>query len=77
VIKSNVMVRGNQLRKPGNYSLQASGWIWSGNSHPGGSLTIAPGAEGNVVHGNVVTAEITDPGTMTDLANNVIRSHAR
>ena len=73
---SNVMVRGNQLRKPGNYSLQASGWIWSGNSHPGGSLTIASGAEGNVVHDNVVTADITDQGIKTDLANNVIRSPA-
>jgi hypothetical protein len=78
VMKSNnVMVRGNQLQKAGNYSLQASGWIWSGNSHPGGSLTIASGAEGNVVHGNVVTAKITDQGTKTDLANNVIRSPAR
>jgi hypothetical protein len=78
VMKSdNVMVRGNQLRKPGNYSLQASGWIWSGNSHPGGSLTVASGAEGNVVHDNVVTAEIIDQGTKTDMANNVVRSPAR
>ncbi|HSH94137.1 MAG TPA: right-handed parallel beta-helix repeat-containing protein [Roseimicrobium sp.] len=73
---SNVMVRGNQLRKPGNYSLQASGWIWSGNSHPGGSVTIASGAEGNVVHGNVVTSEIADQGTKTNLAGNVVMKKA-
>lgn len=48
---SNVMVRGNQLRKAGNCRLLASGWIWSGNSHPGGSLTIASGADENVLHG--------------------------
>lgn len=73
---SNVMVRGNQLRKPGNYSLQASRWIWSGNSHPRGSVTIVSGAQGNVVSGNLVTAEISDQGTKTDLAGNVVMKKA-
>jgi hypothetical protein len=73
VMKSgNVMVRGNQLRKPGNYNLQASGWIWSGNSHPGGSLAIASGAEGNVVQGNVTASPIADSGAATHLANNIV-----
>jgi hypothetical protein len=72
-----VMVRGNQLRNAGNYELQASGWIWSGNSHTQGSLVIAAGAEGNAVHDNVTTAEIADHGTKTDLANNVIYSDKR
>ncbi|WP_115768411.1 hypothetical protein [Escherichia coli] len=74
---SNVMIRGNQLRKAGNYKLEASGWIWTGNSHPGGSLSIAPGAEGNVVRDNIVTTEITDRGTKTEQSGNVIRPLAR
>lgn len=75
---SNVMVRSNQFRHPGNITLHASHWIWSGNSHPGGSLTIASGAEENVVHGNIVTTKITDRGTKSDLVNNVVRpSQAR
>lgn len=73
---SNVMVRGNQLRQRGNYNLKASGWIWSGNSQPYGSVTIASGAEGNVVHGNVVTSEISDQGTKTNLAGNVVMKKA-
>ncbi len=44
----NVQIR--ELRKAGTYELTASDWIWSGNSHTHGSLTIAAGAEGNVVH---------------------------
>jgi hypothetical protein len=72
-----VMVRGNQLRNAGNCELQASGWVWSGNSHTQGSLVIAAGAEGNVVHDNVTTVKIADQGTKTDLANNVIYSDKR
>jgi hypothetical protein len=77
MVTDNVLIRGNQLRKAGDYTLQASGWIWSGNSHRGGSLTIASEAEGNVVHDNVLLGEITDQGTKTDAASNVIRPHAR
>jgi hypothetical protein len=77
MLSRRVMVRGNQLRKAGNYDVQASGWIWSGNSHTNGSLVIAAGAEGNVVHDNVTTSEITDGGTKTDLAGNVIRGDDR
>lgn len=74
---SNVMIRGNQLRKPGNYKLEASNWIWTGNSHPGGSLSVAPGAEGNVVRENIVTTDIMDQGTRTELSGNVVRPLAR
>jgi hypothetical protein len=73
----NVLIRGNQLRRNGDYTIRASGWIWSGNSHRSGSLTIASGAEGNVVHDNVLRGEITDQGTKTDVASNVIRPPAR
>lgn len=74
MLSRRVMVRGNQFRKMGNYELPASRWIWSGNNHTQGSLVIASGAEGNVVHDNVTTAEIADQGTKTDLADNVIRA---
>lgn len=77
MVSRNVMVRGNQLRKAGDYDLLASGWIWSGNSHAKGSLAIAAGAEGNVVHDNVTTTEITDNGVKTSLANNVVQPKSR
>ena len=77
MVSRNVMVRGNQLRKTGDYKLQASGWIWSGNSHAHGSLTIAEDAEENVVHDNVTTTEITDHGVKSSLSNNVVRPVSR
>jgi hypothetical protein len=69
---SHVLVRGNVLRKPGAYTLNASQWIWSGNTHTDGALEIAAGATGNVVHENVTTAPITDRGTATDLSGNAV-----
>ena len=43
MMSRRVMVRGNQLRMAGDYKLQASGWLWSANSHTKGSLAIAAG----------------------------------
>jgi len=74
MLSRRVMIRGNQLRRAGSYELTASRWIWSGNNHTQGSLAIASGAEGNVVHDNVTTAEMVDRGTKTDLASNVVRA---
>lgn len=73
MVSRNVMVRGNQLRKAGGYELQASGWVWSENSHAYGALSVAAGAEGNVVHDNVTTTEIADHGVKTSISNNVVR----
>jgi hypothetical protein len=69
---SQVMVRGNMLRKAGVYTLNASQWVWSGNTHPEGTLEVAAGAAGNVIHDNVTAAPITDRGTATDLNGNAM-----
>ncbi|MEP6671170.1 MAG: right-handed parallel beta-helix repeat-containing protein [Chthoniobacter sp.] len=71
---SNVLVRGCMLRKAGAYVLHADRWIWSNNVLPSGTLTIAEGADSNVVHDNVTTGPIHDLGTATDLAGNVVRA---
>ncbi|EDY18849.1 hypothetical protein CfE428DRAFT_3507 [Chthoniobacter flavus Ellin428] len=73
---SNVLIRGCILRKPGEHVLQASGWIWNGNSFPVGTLTIAADAQGNVVHDNVTAEPIHDAGTATNLAGNVVHAPA-
>jgi hypothetical protein len=73
---SRVMVRGNMLRRTGDFVLNASRWIWSGNTHAGGTLQIAAGTTSNVVHDNVSVAPITDNGVATDLANNVVLSQS-
>jgi hypothetical protein len=66
-------VRGNILRKTGAYTLQASDWIWSENLHTAGTLEIATGVAGNIVRNNITTDPITDRGTDTILAGNVVR----
>jgi hypothetical protein len=72
----NVLVRGCILRKAGECVLNASGWIWNGNSLPAGTLTVAPGAQGNILHDNVTAEPIRDGGSATDLAGNVVRAAA-
>jgi len=73
VAVSNVVVRGCILRKPGAYVVNADRWIWSGNTFPNGTLTIAPGADSNVIRDNVVAAPISNLGTATEVAGNVVR----
>lgn len=72
----NVLVRGCILRGAGECVLNASGWIWSSNSLPAGTLRVATGAQGNILHDNVTAEPIRDAGTETDLAGNVVRPAA-
>jgi len=69
---SHVMVRGNMLRMAGVYTLNASEWIWSGNTHPDGTLQIVAGATSNIVRDNATTLPITDNGKDNVLAGNVV-----
>ncbi len=69
---SHVVVRGNLLRHPGNMILNASNWIWTGNTHVNGTLEIAASAGANIVRDNVTAEPITNHGTETVLTNNVV-----
>ncbi len=73
---SHVVVRGNMLRMTGAYTLNASQWVWSGNTHPHGTLQIAAGANGNIVSDNTTAAPITDNGATTTLAGNSVMTHS-
>jgi hypothetical protein len=73
---SRVLIRGNIFRKSGDFTLKASRWVWSGNSHTGGSLTIAAGAAANVIQNNTTTSPISDHGAATVLAGNVVLEDA-
>jgi hypothetical protein len=68
---STVVVRGNLLRHAGNITLNASEWVWSGNTHANGTLEIAAGARANIIQGNVTASPIIDHGTDTSLSGNV------
>jgi hypothetical protein len=72
----NVLVRGCILRKSGETVINASGWIWNGNSLPAGNLVVAGGAQGNILHDNVTAEPIRDGGSDTDMAGNVVRPAA-
>ena len=69
---SHVMVRNNIFRKAGPYTLNASQWIWSGNTHSNGTLQVAAGATANVVNDNVTASPISDSGAATALTNNIV-----
>ncbi len=69
---SGVVIHGNLFRKTGPITLNASHWIWSGNTHAAGTLEVAAGATANVVRDNVTASAIADHGTDTTSANNVI-----
>jgi hypothetical protein len=69
---SRVLVRGNMLRKAGDYSLNASQWIWSGNTHTAGTLQIVAGAADNIAHDNVTRTPIAGGGAGTHLSGNVV-----
>jgi hypothetical protein len=66
------VVRGNLLRLPGPITLNASHWIWTGNTHVNGTLEVAAGARSNLIRDNVTASPITDKGTDTVLAGNVV-----
>ena len=69
---SHIMVRDNMLRLAGNMTLNASHWIWSGNTHVNGTLEIAAGAKANIIRDNVTAAPITDHGTENVLTGNAV-----
>ncbi len=73
---SHVVVRGNLLRQPGTITLNASHWIWSGNTHVNGTLEIAAGAKSNIVRDNVTAFPVTDQGTDNVLAGNGVMKKA-
>lgn len=69
---SHVVIRGNLLRKAGTSALNASEWIWTGNTHVNGTLEIAAGAKANIIHGNFTASPIIDRGAETGLSSNVV-----
>jgi hypothetical protein len=71
-VSSQVVVRGNLLRHAGTVTLNASQWIWTGNTHVNGTIEIAAGAKSNIIRDNVTAAPITDHGAETVLAGNVV-----
>lgn len=72
MMSGHVLVRGNVLRQAGTVTLNASQWVWSGNTHVNGTIEIAGGAEENVVRDNVTATPVIDQGTDTNLAGNVV-----
>jgi len=71
-----VVVRGNLLRQAGTITLNASEWIWTGNTHVNGTLEIATGVNANIIRDNVTVSPITDHGTDNVLAGNVVMKKA-
>jgi len=69
---THIVVRGNMLRQPGTTTLNASHWIWTGNTHVNGTLKIAPGAKSNIIRDNVTASAITDKGLETVLTGNLV-----
>lgn len=69
---SHVVVRGNIFRKSGNSTLEANGWVWSGNTHSAGSLVLAPNASANVIQNNITTSAIVDQGHENTLSGNSV-----
>lgn len=67
-----VVIRGNLLRKTGDYQLKASQWVWSGNTHTDGTLQVASDARGNAVLQNVTTTPVRDSGRETQMNGNVV-----
>ncbi|TDU64588.1 Right handed beta helix region [Prosthecobacter fusiformis] len=72
MMSSHVMVRANVLRKAGVCTLNASQWIWTGNTHVNGTLKIAPGAKDNIIRDNVTASPITDQDDGNSLVGNVV-----
>jgi hypothetical protein len=74
---STVVVRGNLLRHAGNITLNASEWVWSGNTHASGSLEVAAGSKANIVRDNITSAPITDLGAETQIIGNIVMKKTR
>jgi hypothetical protein len=74
---STVVVRGNLLRMAGTITLNASEWIWTGNTHANGTLEIAADAKANLIHGNFTTSPIIEHGTETSLNDNIVRKKSK
>jgi hypothetical protein len=72
MVSSIVVVRGNLLRNAGTTTLNASEWIWTGNTHVNGTLETAAGAKANIIRDNVTATPITDHGEETVLTGNVV-----
>ena len=70
---SNIVVRGNLLRNASTIELNASDWIWTGNTHVNGTLEVTADAKANIIRDNVTTAPITDGGTESGLSGNVVK----
>jgi hypothetical protein len=70
---ADIVIRGCMLRKAGAYVVNADRWIWSGNTIPNGTLSIAAGADSNVIRDNVVATPVNDLGTGTQLSGNIVR----
>lgn len=74
---SAVVVRGNLLRHAGSITLNASEWIWTGNTHTQGTLEVAAEAKANIVQGNFTTTPIMDHGAETSLTGNEVMKKAK
>jgi hypothetical protein len=72
MVSRAVVVRGNLLRQAGTITLNASEWIWTGNTHSNGKLEIAPSAKANIIRDNVTAAPMTGHGTDNVLTGNVV-----
>lgn len=69
---SHVVVRGNLLRQPGTMTLNASQWIWTGNTHVNGTLEMPAAARSNIIRDNITSSAITDHGAGNMLSGNVV-----
>ncbi len=72
MVSNHVVVRGNMLRQAGTITLNASQWIWSGNTHVNGTFEIAAGGKANIIRDNVTAAPISDKGTDNDVTGNAV-----
>lgn len=73
---SHVVVRNNLLRQSGTIMLNASQWVWSGNTHVSGSLELAAGSSACIVRDNVTASPIINHGTDTDMSGNAVMKKA-
>ncbi len=67
-----VIIRGNLLRHAGDFHLNASHWVWFGNTHAQGTLEITAEARANVILQNIVAAPIIDHGAETQAGGNIV-----
>ena len=72
VVARHITVRGNTFRLAGDQVLNASGWIWTGNTHVNGTLEIAAGAKSNIIRANLTASPVIDKGRDTVLTGNVV-----